>query len=54
MPKRTCAACGNEKDVSGGKICEKGHFICSSCINKNVGIFSGAMKTCPLDETKLT
>lgn len=28
MPKRRCDACGKEKDVSGGKTCENGHFIC--------------------------
>ena len=31
MPKRVCDVCGKNKDVSGGKICEKGHFVCSSC-----------------------
>jgi len=40
MPRRTCDACGKEKDVYGGKVCEKGHFICSSC--------AYGRSTCPL------
>lgn len=31
MAKRKCDACGKEKELSGGKTCEKGHFHCSSC-----------------------
>jgi len=31
MPNRICDSCGKKKDVYGGKICEKGHFICKSC-----------------------
>jgi len=33
MPKRICAACGEEKDVYGGKICTKNenHFVCKEC-----------------------
>jgi len=34
MPRRTCDACGKEKDVSGGKTCERGHFICKDCVWK--------------------
>ena len=28
MPKRLCDSCGKEKDLSGGKVCSKGHFVC--------------------------
>lgn len=31
MATRICAKCGKEHDVQGGKICEKGHFICKNC-----------------------
>lgn len=46
MTKRVCAGCGKEKEVSGGNVCEKGHFICSSC--------ASGRSTCPLDQKKLT
>lgn len=46
MPKRICSSCGKEKDVSGGKTCPNGHFICHSCCD--MGIFSSSRKQCPL------
>jgi len=46
MPKRVCACCGKERDISGGKICEKGHFICRKCN-------SGRAK-CPICKSKLS
>jgi len=52
--KRTCDACGKEKDVSGGKTCEKGHFICSSC--KTVDGFMSACNPrtkCPVCDKPL-
>jgi len=45
MPRRICDACGKEREVRGGKVCSKGHFICSSCIGG--GLFGGRT-TCPL------
>lgn len=42
MPRRICDACGKEKDVYGGKVCSKGHFICSGCY------MSGGSTKCPL------
>lgn len=45
MAKRVCANCGKEKEVSGGKICEKDHFICSSC--------ASGRTQCPVDKTKM-
>jgi hypothetical protein len=51
MAKRTCDACGSEKDVSGGKTCERGHFICRSCLD--LGFFGGTRKKCPLDDKPL-
>lgn len=54
MSKRVCAECGEEKDVSGGKVCVNSHFICKGCIMKDVGIFSGAKQNCPLCGKKLT
>ncbi len=53
MSKRICAKCGKEKDISGGKVCEKGHFICNSCV-WDVGFFSSERKFCPLCNKKLT
>lgn len=46
MAKRTCDSCGKEKEVSGGKTCSNGHFICSSCCN--MGILMSSRKQCPL------
>lgn len=37
MEQRVCDCCGKKKDVSGGKTCERGHFICSVC--RNLGFF---------------
>jgi len=51
MAKRTCDVCGKEKELAGGKTCEKGHFVCSSCLD--LGMFSGKRTQCPLDKTKL-
>lgn len=28
MAERECAVNGKKKDITGGKICEDGHFIC--------------------------
>ncbi len=40
MSERSCANCGKKKDVYGGKICSKEHFICKSC--------AFGRSTCPL------
>jgi transposase-like protein len=45
MAKRTCAQCGKEKDVYGGKICSKDHFICQDCARYR--------SDCPLCKSKL-
>ncbi len=34
MATRVCDVCGKKKEVSGGKTCENGHFLCSSCASK--------------------
>jgi hypothetical protein len=52
MPKRLCDVCGKDKDVAGGKTCQKGHFICKTCVYSGVIIIS-EKKYCPLDETAL-
>ncbi|MCX6168662.1 MAG: hypothetical protein NTX65_04960 [Ignavibacteriales bacterium] len=36
MGHRVCDNCGEEKDISGGKSCSKGHFICHSCSSRHV------------------
>ncbi len=48
MAERICDHCGNKRSVSGGKTCDSGHFVCSSCIYKSIGVFSSGMKECPL------
>jgi len=40
MAKRVCGECGRDKDVSGGKVCEKGHFICKECVYRGVFLIS--------------
>ena len=52
MATRTCAKCNREKDMSGGKICEKGHFFCKDCVYSGVIIIS-ERKYCPIDKTPL-
>jgi hypothetical protein len=47
MSQRTCDACGKAKDVSGGRTCEKGHFICKDCVYSGV-IFISERQACPL------
>jgi len=46
MPKRICDACGKEKDVSGGKVCGNGHFICPKHIYG--GLLGPTLTSCPL------
>jgi hypothetical protein len=46
MGRRTCDNCGKEKDVSGGKTCTNGHFICRDCVSG--GFFAPSRTTCPL------
>ena len=48
MAKRVCDKCGQNKDVSGGKTCERGHFICKKCVWETAGVLSGPRKQCPL------
>jgi hypothetical protein len=50
MATRSCAKCGEEKNIQGGKICEKGHFVCKGCVNKGWT----ALTRCPVCETRLT
>lgn len=40
MAKRICDVCGKDKDVSGGKTCEKGHFVCKDDVYSGVIIIS--------------
>jgi len=53
MPRRKCDACGKEKDVSGGKTCENGHFICADCVY-DAGFFGPTRTTCPLCGKRLS
>lgn len=51
MPKRICDSCGKEKDISGGRTCENGHFLCRDCVygsGIDVLIFGTTKKICPL------
>jgi hypothetical protein len=55
LATRVCAVCGETKDVEGGMMCEKGHFICWSCSGKGKGIFLDyTISRCPIDNTKVT
>ncbi len=36
MGSRVCDNCGKTKDVSGGKTCSKGHFVCHSCASGHI------------------
>ena len=47
MAERICDACGKKRDVSGGKTCEKGHFICKDCVYSGVVIID-EKKYCPI------
>jgi hypothetical protein len=47
MAKRICDVCGKDKDVSGGKTCEKGHFICKDDVYSGV-IFISEKAHCPM------
>ena len=40
MPRRTCDGCGKDRDLSGGKTCEKGHFICKDCVYSGLIVIS--------------
>ena len=51
MAKRICDPCGKNKDVSGGKTCDKGHIVCRSCLGK--GAFSSGRSIYPTCKTKL-
>jgi hypothetical protein len=54
MPKRICSVCGKEKDVQGGKVCEKGHFICKDDVWSAPSLVGAAeRKICPLDSKPL-
>lgn len=54
MSKRICVKCGKEKELKGGKICEKGHFVCKECTYESWGlIFSDTLKKCPVCEKPL-
>ena len=47
--KRHCDACGKEKELQGGKTCEKGHFICKSCVTTHYGVFGNDTRSkCPV------
>ena len=46
IPRRICDACGKERDVSGGKTCENGHFTCSHCVHG--GILDPTRSVCPI------
>jgi hypothetical protein len=50
---RVCAKCGKEKYVEGGKICEKGHFICKKCVWEVAGFFTPERRNCPMCKRKL-
>lgn len=52
MPRRTCDSCGKDKDVSGGKTCKNGHFICRGCVYSGV-VFISEKQSCPICDKRL-
>jgi len=46
MSRRICDSCGKEKDLSGGKTCQSGHFICRDCVYS--GFFNPSKSSCPI------
>ena len=54
MAQRNCAQCGRDKDLSRGKVCEKGHFICKDCVYKGSNFFFlEEKKKCPVCSKRL-
>lgn len=54
MAKRTCASCGKDKELEGGKVCERGHFVCKGCVYAGSNMLFLHKKTkCPLCGTVL-
>ena len=55
MATRTCDYKGHVRDLSGGRVCESGHFICKECVwgGTGGGFFGGGMQTCPLCRKRL-
>lgn len=53
MAERVCDCCGRKRQVSGGRVCEKGHFVCVCCVSETIGILSGARTQCPLCKRRL-
>lgn len=55
MSKRSCASCGKEKELKGGRVCEKGHFVCRECVYKGSDfLFTHEKSKCPICKTKLS
>ena len=53
MPERTCDSCGENKKVQGGKTCETGHFICVTCVQETMGLFSSSRTQCSICDKPL-
>jgi len=51
--KRTCDACGQDKEIKDGKTCERSHFICSNCKWIDGFIGRDVRKKCPVCEKPL-
>lgn len=52
MAKRMCDVCCKNKEMAGGKTCEKGHFVCKDCVFSGV-IFISEKAYCPIDKKPL-
>jgi hypothetical protein len=53
MAQRICAHCGKMKDLAGGKICEKDHFLCKDCVVQSTIFTTTVLKKCPICGTLL-
>jgi hypothetical protein len=52
MVERVCAVCNRKKNVKGGKVCEKGHFVCREDVYFGI-VFVTERTVCPLDSKPL-
>jgi len=54
MEKKYCQRCEKDKDPRGGRVCERNHFYCKTCVEKDGDwLFSRPLTKCKICGTKL-